>query len=54
MKPKDELVNNIKEAFGLVPAIKVISNCKSELALTTLRKQINKRLREIRKLKIQG
>ena len=53
-KPIDELVKNISAGMDLVPAIKVIIKCDSELALVTLRKTINQRLKEIRKLGIQG
>jgi len=54
MKPFDKLAKDISAGFDLLPAIKVISECDSERALTTLRKQINKRLREIRKLTLSG
>jgi len=49
-KPIDELVKNISEGLDLVPAIKVIVKCNSILALETLRKVLNNRLKELRKI----
>ena len=46
-----ELLENIKDGFKLVPALKVISECDNILALETLKKQIDKK---ISKLKVEG
>ena len=50
-KPMDELVDDIKEGFSLVECIKRITECNSILALQSLRKQINKRIKELKKEK---
>jgi len=48
MKPIEELNKNIREGFKLVPVIKLISNCKSVLALETLKTQIDERISELK------
>jgi len=52
-KPIDELVDNIHEAFKLVPAIDAIVKCNSVLALEHLHKVIDERIKNI-KVKMEG
>ena len=54
VEEKSEFMNSMMKAFDLVPAIKVINDCDNLIALTSLRKVLNKRIKEIRKLKGKG
>ena len=47
MKPEEELMSGIKEAFKLVPALQAIHKCKSKVALTHLKTIIDNRIAKL-------